>query len=387
MKILFKNSFSIFLFFNILMLILSLFESELIKISFKTLGLGFLFHSFCIFNLIIGYLSLKKNNNKLEKNTLMISSNFIKTILISEIIGIICIFYVTTYFTSLYKIVISYINIDINFLVQNRHIAWSKGANGIFKLLSSIPLINFLYIKSIFYRYNLKKDLKKFKKIQMFLLIGLLLKSFLVMDRLSLLAILITFLFDFFNKKKINKKGYIYFVIILFIIEILSRYRLKGYGILKFLILYFKLGIANLGLIVDKGISNYTYGFSTILNPVNFITKYFGIPDLVNFPKHEWVWNPAGFLTSYLYLDFGIGALIVYYFLGFFLKVYEIKRNNIYFNGLYFLVVFTLCTCITVPFLRAIEFWLGLLMSLYYSFILKKYNQTINRESELNYVN
>ncbi|MGL5964735.1 MAG: O-antigen polymerase [Fusobacteriaceae bacterium] len=374
MKLILKNGFSIFLFFNLLMLILSFFENEFIKIPFKILMLGFSFHFFCMFTFIIGYLSLKKRK-ELKKRKLIINSSFIKIILITEIIGIFCIFYVTTYFTSLQKIINSYVNIDINFLIENRHKSWSEGANGIFKLFASIPLINFLYIKSILYNCEVENNYKKLRKVEVFLFLGLILKSFLVMDRLSLLAILITFLFKIFNQRKVNKKGYLVLVVILIIVEILSRYRLKGYGIFKFLILYLKLGIANLGLIINEGILSYTYGFSTFLNPLQFITRYFGISNFVNLPNYKWVWNPAGFLTSYLYLDFGIGALIVYYFLGFFLKIYEIKKNNLYLSGLYFLLIFTLCTSITVPFIRAIEFWLGLLVSLYYSSILKNYKK------------
>src|SRR5690606_34228239 len=125
--------------------------------------------------------------------------------------------------------------------------------------------------------------------------------------------------------------------------------RMDDSSLLEFLIIYFKLSIVNYDFIIANQ-NDFAFGFQTFLSPLTFVFKFFGFEYIPTEPN-KWVWNPAQYFFSYLYMDFGYFSLMLYPLIGFLLKYIEFKKSigNKFFLGIYFIMIFCLISFISVP--------------------------------------
>jgi len=243
------------------------------------------------------------------------------------------------------------------------------GLSGIIKMFHSVPLAVYLLNMSILTFLNTSKNsLERVKKMNKFLLILLFIKVLFSLDRLTIMGIVSVNVYVMIREKRMFKVRNILLLIITLIVgEFLSKSRLEGYGLFEFLMLYGKLGINNLQLMIDS-INQYTYGFSTILFPISFIIRFFGI-DFISFESnYVWQWNPAQYMVSYAFQDFGYFIFLYFFVIGFIIRSIEYKakyKKNIRFIAVYFLTLYCLVSFISVPVIRSIEFWLMVIVSIF----------------------
>jgi hypothetical protein len=152
----------------------------------------------------------------------------------------------------------------------------------------------------------------------------------------------------------------------------ISSLRLNGFTLLDFIILYSKSALVNFELMIRTN-STLTYCFSTFLHPISYFFQ--GLRISVQFPSstYDWIWNPAQYFYSNLYQDFGMGSFLVIFTLGYISRFIEKKSNFHYsfYRSYYLILLFVLGTFITVPLLRAPEFWFLVIIIFYLSNFIK----------------
>lgn len=257
-----------------------------------------------------------------------------------------------------------------NSLADLRSESASGGLSGILKIFAYAPLSIYLTSEGILTFLQINEiDRIKILRIRNIALMASLIKVFIWLDRLTLLAIIITRAYIYINSKKIFLKRIFlilpFIVFILLIGNYISSRRLEGYDVFDFIILYTKLGLVNFELMI-KSVDHFTYGFNSILSPFNFIFDFFGINFNIN-STFQYIWNPAQYMNSYLYQDFGYFSLLVYFIMGWFAKNIDYWKNslNIRYGSLFFTFLFAFSTFWFVPIIRAVEFWLMLLIPLF----------------------
>ncbi len=265
-------------------------------------------------------------------------------------------------------------------ILELRTAAASGGISGIFKMFNYAPLAIFMLSSSLLFFSDLDSVGKSsLKKIQRVSFVGSVLKVFFSLDRLTILAILVVLFFYVLKNKISIIKVLSYSVLGILFLSFITSIR-QGEGIIYFLSLYSKLGITNLQIIIDSS-SQPTYnGSNTFLNPLNIILGVLHLPTLKSYLITNFEWNPAQYFISYLYQDFGYLSLFFCFFGGIICKIIEVKKQqgNTFFTGTYLFIIFVLITFITVPFIRAIESWLVLLIIFFLTyFFTKKYGYNI----------
>lgn len=238
------------------------------------------------------------------------------------------------------------------------------GLPGYLKIFANAPLAIYLYS---FYLYAcLKLDsnsLFRVKRLLVFSFVCVVFKTLFSLDRLSLLAIILTYSY-LLGVRGVKARSIIFLSLIFVLANFLSGIRLTGYTLLDFLFLYMKLGLINLQLVID-GDYELTYGFQTFFHFVTYFDR--NIFDFLGleFQDYEWYWNPALYFTSYGFLDFGYAVIFIYFILGFFCS--WLDRTIAYGNpGLiqsaYFVFLYAFASFFTVPAIRGVEFILALLI-------------------------
>jgi len=130
---------------------------------------------------------------------------------------------------------------------------------------------------------------------------------------------------------------------------------------------YSSLGLANLSILFESNF-DHTLG-RNFFYVVRFPLEYIGLADALFTPdKAAWVWNPARYLTAYVYQDFGIFCILFFFVFGFFTTVIHLKawyKSNPYILVALFALIFSIATCIVVPSFRGPEWWVSLLMAMF----------------------
>jgi hypothetical protein len=244
------------------------------------------------------------------------------------------------------------------------------GLSGIIKLLAFAPLSIYLMSFGLLNFLHLDiADMQKLRRLNKMALLGTTIKVFFSLDHLTIMAVLMANIFTGIQKGYIKHiKFFISLTPIFLLANFLSSKRLEGFGIVDFVLLYFKLGLVNFQLMIET-VSGYTYGFSSIFAPLYFIFKFFGLslPDFAT-SYYAWEWNPAQYLTSYAFQDFGYFYFILFYFIGFtiyFVDLKTLKRKNIYSSAIYFLVLSGIISFLLVPAMRGMEFWFAFIVPLF----------------------
>ena len=155
---------------------------------------------------------------------------------------------------------------------------------------------------------------------------------------------------------------------------------MEGLGYVEVVLLYFKSALVNFQLMIDT-CTGHTYGFSTILSPLNLIFKFFHlpIPDFSSDIYFAWVWNPAQYFMSSAFMDFGYFYFVPLYIVGALLYVlnFRVLKQYIYSSATYFVVLYGVVSFVVVPAIRGIDFWFVLLLPLA---LLNQFTKVINQE-------
>ena len=354
------------MFMQIVVVILGVQDDEIIGNEVK-LNYAIYYHFIGLLFFTLGYIPLSPkaflNYTKIHIKTIYFSNKFFVCGYLFSIVGTV------TSIATIGSIISPQEYLRLLFsggsgLMDIRHESGSEGLSGIFKMMNYFPLGVFLISSAfnIFYKIN-NDDKQKLNRLIIFATISCIIKVFFSLDRLTILAIVLVFFYQNFLVKKIKLK-YILFLILIFVfLSFITASRMNGSGIIAFLINYFKLSIVNFEMVIENQ-NTFSYGFNTFLSPLWFIMKFFGIN--YDIPEPEvWVWNPAQYFASYLYMDFGIFSFFIFLIIGYIVRKIQVKTllGNLRYTSIYFIILFALVTFISVPILRAVEFWVMLVLS------------------------
>ncbi|KQN34085.1 hypothetical protein ASE92_15790 [Pedobacter sp. Leaf41] len=371
--------YTIFVLSQLILFILALQKDDIIGDNYD-ISLALTLHFFVIVLFTVGYsfnkriiLSSKKIINKVSSFVSLKKGFFLVAVLLT-IIGLITSILTIGSIISPQEYLSQLVAKDDS-IAGVRQEAGDGGLGGVFKMLNYCPLGIYLITSSFlnFYKFD-KITTKKLNRLNTFSLICSVIKVLFSLDRLTIMAILIVQIYTNLISKKISIK----FLLIIGGIVILGGFitasRMSDSGFFDFLIVYFKLSLVNYQLVLNDQ-NDYAYGFQTFLSPLGFIAKFFGVGISSTEPKN-WVWNPAQYFNSYLYMDFGFFSFLFYPFFGYFIRCVEIlkKNGNRFYTGFYFILLFCITTFISVPFIRGMEFWLLIVVCL----LLSKFVQLRN---------
>lgn len=245
------------------------------------------------------------------------------------------------------------------------------GLPGPLKMLANTTLGVVLMVFGLLYFCTTNpREKNKLKQLLIFSVFVLFLKIVFSLDRVSIFAIMFPFLF-LAVKNRWYRRVFFYIAAFLFVFSLnfISSKRLEGYGIVDFVMLYFYLGIVNLEVTIDT-LSGHTFGFNTLLAPLNFVFEFFSIEfDLGT--DFDWVWNPAQYGVGYAYMDFGIFFFLFFLVLGVFARYITVKSysGKLIFCSSYFVFVYGLMSFVTVPVIRGLEFYVALIVSVVIPFL------------------
>lgn len=338
-----------------------------------------LFHLFCIISFLFGYLCVFVTRKKIIKSDELsvdmyfISRKSLSILLFLSMFGL----FVTILQIAINQSIFSYVSDLFSGTsgeeVRDSYLLSSSegGLPGVIKMFNNAPLAVYLFLTGISSTLSFDNTtLDKIRRVEVFSLFIVCLKVVFSLDRLSVLAIILSFLF------KTSRNGisarFIFFIVLSFsLANFLSQSRLKGYTIIDFVLLYMKLGLVNLQLNINH-LFHFSFGFETFLHPLVYI-----MPSFVSFlgfstPSYEWTWNPALYFVSYAYLDFGYLTFMVYILIGCFaayLDVMIYSANSKYISGCYLIVLYCLASFVFVPALRGMEFILAVFIAISSSFL------------------
>ena len=249
------------------------------------------------------------------------------------------------------------------------------GLPGIIKMFASSPLSIYLMSLGLLNFLKLEEaDQCRLKILSRIALVGVLIKILFSFEHKNIMAVLLANMFLLLRKRDVrNVRYWILIALGLLLADYLFIKRLEDFGILDFTLVYLKMGLVNFQLLIDS-ISEYTYGFSTILAPLQFIFKFFNLSSPEFEYNFEWVWNPAQYFSSYAFLDFGYLYFVLFYLTGIILFVIDfkaLKQKNVNSAAIYFGVLFGVVSLLFVPIIRALDFWFTLLLPLFLTNLMK----------------
>lgn len=372
MKTIIKNNslYFFFIFSQFLVVILGVQDDKIIgqNVNFTN---AIIYHFVGLLFFSLGYLPISKrrfiNYNTIKKKNIILSKNYFIFSYLFIIIGVIT--SVATISTIISPI--EYLTMLFSGgsqLLDIRLESGAEGLGGIFKMMNYFPVGVFLVSSAFMNFYEIgNKDKKKLNQLIIFAILGCIVKVFFSLDRLTLLAILLVIFYQNFLNKKVKLKYIIYVGAFFILLSFITASRMKDSGVLDFLVTYFKLSIANYELVIERQ-SEFSYGFNTFLLPFWYIMKFFSFDYKVPEPEF-WIWNPAQYFASYLYIDFGIYSLLIFLILGFIVRRIQVKTlmGNLRYTSIYFITLFVLVTFISVPIVRGIEFWLIIILAVFLS--------------------
>ena len=243
----------------------------------------------------------------------------------------------------------------------------NSGLGGIVKMFACMPLCVFLINSSIFFftTYD-SKSYRIISYVTIISIITALFKVAIYFDRLTLLAMLLVFLYHFFYNTGLNKIIKIIVVVALFLFaSVVTALRMDDISLAEFLGSYFNLGVINLQVVMDKQ-QEFNYLLTeTFLSPLSFICRFFDIP-FHSEMACDYVWNPAQSFWGFYFVDLNYLGLFFLPVLGRVIKYLEInKMNNPFCCCFYFIAMYGLFSFCVVPIIRSIEFWLMILTCLF----------------------
>lgn len=243
-----------------------------------------------------------------------------------------------------------------------RNIVGTSGLPGFIKVFNYSPLAVLFVNASLFLYTN--NDRKKILILLLIALLGVFVKVFFLLDRISLLgALSVLICLGYKAPRKFIYVLCVLGVVLLFPLWFITNFRMNEMSILDFLVLYAHLGMVNYQLLIEH-FHNWSYGLNTFLMPVYFMGKAAGIE--VDVPKAPVsVWDNPQYFYGYLYMDFGwfsYGVVLVLgYLLGWFQRNVVLRKK--WAVLFFFIVQFLVLSTIVIPVCRATEFWLLIMIT------------------------
>lgn len=243
--------------------------------------------------------------------------------------------------------------------------AGAGGLSGILKMFGTMPLFVFLATSSLMLFCNYDKKSKKILLATLIIsLLCVFIKVLFVFDRLSILALIIVFIYNYFFNNSISRILKIATIVLLLIsVSFITLLRMSDAGIQEFLGAYFNLGVVNLEINIEHQ-QYFNYDFSqTFLQPLFFICKFFGL-NFHTYGPESYCWNPAQSFWGFFFIDFNWLGLCLLPILGVGIKRIEMSKfYNINSLLLYFVLAYCAFSFTTIPIIRSMEFWLMLIVA------------------------
>ncbi|WP_294208415.1 hypothetical protein [uncultured Chryseobacterium sp.] len=334
-------------------------------------------HLFTLLFFLFGYLSsFKQYDIKYslkKKKSISLSKGFVFYSSVLILIGIVTSIATMVQIVSPIDYLSKFISGNTIDLAHARNQAGKSGLPGILKMLNCLPLGVFLIVNGIKAFYNTShKDNFKLNVVIIISLLMCFVKMLFSLDRITLLAIFVVFIYRFFLDKKLNLKAVAFFGVMIFFLGFITSVRMNKASILEFIIVYFKLSIVNFQLVLDNQ-TEWSYGFNTFLMPLAYIFKFFGVENFSVVGPQKYTVDTAQYFASNLYIDFGYFFFVGFYLMGIFVRRIQIKSISgaSYYPQIYFIVLFALASFVSVPIIRGVEFWVMLLLAYLYNKFIK----------------
>lgn len=347
------------------------------EFPFKNIKLdkAIFFHLFMQVFVIIGYIlrslfEIKSSLHYVTKGELKFKSSFYFVSIALMIFGLSSVLFQISATQSVGDYLSMLFSDSKDLSIRDAYLTSSEdgGVSGIYKVFAQAPLSIYLFTFSLLnlnkYSIN-ERSKRRLYQLNLVALFFTFVKIFFALDRLTILALLLCHVFNIVNSKRIFKlKTFVLAAFFIGFASYITTSRVSTINILDGLLLYFRLGLTNLAILIETQ-DAVALGRFTLFGPFQFILKFFGInlsPFIFDFD-----FDPAQYLAGYAFLDFGYGALLFYFSLGFLLAHidnYALIKKNIYFTSIYFTVLYCTVSFITVPASGGMEFWLCLLIPL-----------------------
>lgn len=372
---------NIFLFTQIIFVIAASFDTDFIKESVnRDLNSALFLHLVSIISFLVAYVAFNFLNKRRSNNIKYINhlkyyylrSSYERWLYVICVIGVVVSLYQIGKFISLETYFFGLLKFDNPGNLREYYLAPKEegGLPGIIKMWAYGPLAVFMFSYGVKTYLPITKDTeRKITNIILFSLVATVIKVLISLDRLSILAIVLSFIVSNIQKNTLLRfRNMLFLTLVIFFATFVSYNRLDDVGVIDFLILYCRLGIVNISILINE-LRDHSYGFFTILSPLRYIIKFFtgqefGLQNL----NYSYSWHAAQYLLGYAYLDFGYLFFILYVFLGYIASKLDFKAAicrvpwavSIYFSALYCFASF-----IFVPAFTGLEFWLTVVIGLW----------------------
>ena len=240
------------------------------------------------------------------------------------------------------------------------------GANGLIKMSSytSLGVYSFLVHRVVQKQVSTASESILFSVS----IVSIVIKTVFTLDRLSLVFVIIGLLIT----KNIGGRWWrmisIFTLIGLALVTIgISILRVSQEGIdgFRFIFLYSRLGLENFSIALDSNVV--TWGTNSFLAPIIFVLDRIGL-SYYQIPQTNFIWNPAQYGYSHLYLDFRFGSLIVVMIYGWYLAKLDAdlkKNHSIFASSTIVLWGANTISGIGIMWIRSIDFYFIMLLSLF----------------------
>ena len=341
------------------------------------------FHVLAIMGAILGYLiaklnllphkSMHFNSSYVNNGIVFMGKKSVKILYVMIFAGLLTSILTVAVFVDISEYFQMLLSADSSILLL-RDQSGKGGISGFFKMFNYAPLGIYMATSAFlfFLRFDSESN-KRLQKVEKLSLLAVCIKVAFSLDRLTIMAVFVVQLYKLLLQNRRSWKVLIILLLGAGIADIVSSIRMSDNGgLLGLLITYCKLSLANFQLLLDKQEVFSYVGTSTFLHPLFFVTRFIGF-DIDEVPIADHIWNSAQYFNAYLYMDFGYYSLLIYVFLGMFMSHVESKRRSYNFKyiGTYFFCIFVIVSFITVPFIRAIEFWFVLCIICFEAHLLK----------------
>ncbi len=248
------------------------------------------------------------------------------------------------------------------------------GLPGVIKMFNIMPITIYLLT---FYLLNFAatSDYRKLKILNRFALICSILRTFLLLDRLAFLPILICNFFLIIDKKTLFKKSNILFLtMVIGALNIVTQQR--GYSnIFEGFLNYMHSHLLNLEILIRTFESHNYWGKNSLFVAFYYSIYYDFFNGSIQLDIYKYGDNNAQNYISFSYMDFGYFTVFIFLLLGiivYWLDTKFLHSSNIWVKVTYFGLLTNFISFIIVPSHTGIEFWLSILFLLYFSCFIYK---------------
>ena len=202
----------------------------------------------------------------------------------------------------------------------------------------------------------------------------IIIKTIFTLDRLSLIFAIIGLLITKNMGGRYRKLISIVFLSALVFVTIaISVFRIsqEGIGGMRFVFLYSRLGLENFEITLDSNVV--TWGSNSFLTPILFLLDRSGF-FYYKIPETDFVWNPAQYSYSHLFLDFRYASFFVVMLYGWFSArldaVFRENQSNIASCTIVLWATNTI-SGISIMWIRSVDFYFILALSVFLTYFHK----------------